>query len=130
MRGLIHWVFQYEIGLNQTQTGYEIATFNIFTDFGPGSTDPIDLSVDVSYFGPSESKYRDEGGYALGETILTESGNPDFTDYLAHCNVKNYALKMGYDAAFTCFSNFVFSSDTCETRRNDIKTVGVTLNNL
>ena len=97
----------------------------MFTDFGPGSTDPIDLSVDVSYFGPNESKYRDEGGYALGEAISTESGNPDFSDYLAHCNVKNYVLKMGYDAAFTCFSNFVFSSDKCEARRSEIKTVGV-----
>ena len=88
------------------------------TDFGPGSTDPIDLLVDVSYFGPNESKYRDDGGYALGEAILTESGSPDFSD----CKMKNYELKMGYDAAFNCFTR-TFSSDICETRRNAIKTV-------
>jgi len=108
----------YEIGLNQTQTGFQIATFNIFTDFGAGSTDPIDLSVDVSYFGPSELKYRDNGGYALGEPIAIESGSPDFSD----CNVKNYELKMGYDAAFTCFSSYAFSSNDCEARRNAIIT--------
>ena len=89
------------------------------TDFGPGSTDPIDLLVDVSYFGPSESKYRDEGGYALGEAILTESGSPDFSD----CKMKNYELKMGYDAAFNCFTQTFSSNDNCETRRNAIKTV-------
>ena len=61
----------------------------------------------------------DGGGYALGETILAQSGSPDFFD----CKVKNYKLKMGYDAAFNCFTNLAFSSDVCETRRNAIKTV-------
>ena len=68
-------------------------------------------------------KYRDNGGYALGEPIAIESGSPDFSD----CNVKNYELKMGYDAAFTCFSSYAFSSNDCEARRNAIITVGATL---